>query len=101
MQWMVSNAVKIINLKVLLNGNKTLLDVPEPIYSTLRGVADSLTNFVSVNVWDQLFRYTLLSTNCQPATMKRALQLHRPVGQEEVHLLFIWIQVFYAALQIK
>ncbi|XP_054747601.1 uncharacterized protein LOC129253319 [Anastrepha obliqua] len=63
--------------------NHTQEDIPEPVYSTLRGVAESLTNFVANNVWDQLFRYTLLSTNCQPATMDRALQLYRPVGQDE------------------
>ncbi|XP_067616359.1 uncharacterized protein [Eurosta solidaginis] len=63
--------------------NHTEKDLPEPVYSTLHGVAESLTNFVSNNMWDQLFRYTLLSTNCQPNTMQRALQLYRPVGQEE------------------
>nr|XP_036233800.1 uncharacterized protein LOC106627767 isoform X2 [Bactrocera oleae] len=79
-------------------------DVPEPIYSTLRGVADSLTNFVSVNVWDQLFRYTLLSTNCQPATMKRALQLHRPVGQEEhlgTYTGSFWVLVFQNLIELS
>ncbi|XP_036332038.1 uncharacterized protein LOC118743458 isoform X1 [Rhagoletis pomonella] len=63
--------------------NHTEKDIPEPVYSTLRGVAESLTNFVANNIWDQLFRYTLLSTNCKPATMERALRLYRAVDQEE------------------
>ncbi|XP_018802572.1 PREDICTED: uncharacterized protein LOC108977375 [Bactrocera latifrons] len=82
----------------------TVEDIPEPVYSTLRGVAESLTNFVSVNVWDQLFRYALLSTNCRPETMERALQLHRPVGQEEhlgTYTGSFWVLVFQNLIELS
>jgi len=39
------------------------IDIPEPVFSTLRGIGEILTGFVCNNIWDQLFRLTLISSN--------------------------------------
>lgn len=52
-------------------------DIPEPVYSTLQGIAEILTAFVCVNFWDELFRLTLISHSCSSSTIEKALEHHK------------------------
>lgn len=54
-----------------------LSDIPEPVYSTLQGIGEILTNFVSNNLWDRLFRLTLISSTAQTGTVEQFLEHYR------------------------
>ncbi|KNC30174.1 hypothetical protein FF38_07661 [Lucilia cuprina] len=71
-------------------------DIPEPVYSTLQGIGEILTNFVCANLWDRLFRLTLISATAQAETMQQFMdqnmeatknQFGTPTGT-------VWISIF-------
>lgn len=55
-----------------------ILDIPEPVYSTLQGVGEILTNFVCNNLWDRLFRLTLISATAQTGTVEQFMEQYKP-----------------------
>lgn len=45
----------------MFNSIHTILDAPEPILSTLRGLGETLTVYVAGTTWDKQFRLALVS----------------------------------------
>ncbi|KAL9891076.1 uncharacterized protein ACN427_009788 [Glossina fuscipes fuscipes] len=73
-----------------------LSDVPEPIYSTLQGVAEILTNFVSNNLWDRLFRLTLTTASANERSVDQFLDSHNtsPANNFGTNTGTVWIAIF-------
>ncbi|KAI9579852.1 hypothetical protein GQX74_000640 [Glossina fuscipes] len=71
-------------------------DVPEPIYSTLQGVAEILTNFVSNNLWDRLFRLTLMTASANERNVDQFLDSHNtsPANNFGTNTGTVWIAIF-------
>uniref|UniRef100_A0A1A9ZHN7 Coiled-coil protein 142 C-terminal domain-containing protein n=1 Tax=Glossina pallidipes TaxID=7398 RepID=A0A1A9ZHN7_GLOPL len=71
-------------------------DVPEPIYSTLQGVAEILTNFVSNNLWDRLFRLTLMTASANEHNVEQFLDSHNtsPTNNFGTNTGTVWIAIF-------
>uniref|UniRef100_A0A1A9WJB3 Coiled-coil protein 142 C-terminal domain-containing protein n=1 Tax=Glossina brevipalpis TaxID=37001 RepID=A0A1A9WJB3_9MUSC len=71
-------------------------ELPEPIYSTLQGVAEILTNFVSNNLWDRLFRLTLMTTSANERNLEKVLESYNtsPVDQFGTSTGTVWIAMF-------
>ncbi|XP_073819814.1 uncharacterized protein [Musca autumnalis] len=71
-------------------------DIPEPVYSTLQGIGEILTNFVSNNLWDRLFRLTLISATAQTGTVEQFLEEYKqsPKNQFGTATGTVWIAIF-------
>uniref|UniRef100_A0A1A9VBA1 Coiled-coil protein 142 C-terminal domain-containing protein n=1 Tax=Glossina austeni TaxID=7395 RepID=A0A1A9VBA1_GLOAU len=71
-------------------------DVPEPIYSTLQGVAEILTNFVSNNLWDRLFRLTLTTASANEHNVEQFLDSHNtsPMNNFGTNTGTVWKAIF-------
>uniref|UniRef100_A0A1I8PN77 Coiled-coil protein 142 C-terminal domain-containing protein n=1 Tax=Stomoxys calcitrans TaxID=35570 RepID=A0A1I8PN77_STOCA len=71
-------------------------DIPEPVYSTLQGIGEILTNFVSNNLWDRLFRLTLISATAQRRTLELFLEQYKqsPKNQFGTPTGTVWIAIF-------
>lgn len=52
-------------------------DIPEPVYSTLRGIGEILTGFMCNNIWDQLFRLTLIVSKDPGRLVQQVTQQYR------------------------
>ncbi|XP_034662318.1 uncharacterized protein LOC117897513 [Drosophila subobscura] len=71
-------------------------DIPEPVFSTLRGIGEILTGFVCNNIWDQLFRLTLISTNDSKRLVDVVAEQYRdcPKNESGTPTGTVWISIF-------
>ncbi|XP_034487030.1 uncharacterized protein LOC117791400 [Drosophila innubila] len=71
-------------------------DIPEPVYSTLRGIGEILTGFMCNNIWDQFFRLTLISSNNPKRLVQQVVEQYRdaPKNEHGTPTGTVWISVF-------
>ncbi|XP_026840161.1 uncharacterized protein LOC6587724 [Drosophila persimilis] len=71
-------------------------DIPEPVFSTLRGIGEILTGFVCNNIWDQLFRLTLISSNDSKRLVDAVVEQYRdyPKNASGTPTGTVWISIF-------
>ncbi|KAH8312619.1 hypothetical protein KR044_011687 [Drosophila immigrans] len=71
-------------------------DIPEPVFSTLRGIGEILTGFMCNNIWDQLFRLTLISSSNPSRLVHQVVEQYRdaPKNEHGTPTGTVWISVF-------
>ncbi|KAH8276791.1 hypothetical protein KR026_000809 [Drosophila bipectinata] len=76
--------------------HQSVNDIPEPVFSTLRGIGEILTGFVCNNIWDQLFRLTLISSNNTTRLVDAVVEQYRDCPKNEFGTPTgtVWISVF-------
>ncbi|XP_030369877.1 uncharacterized protein LOC115620663 [Scaptodrosophila lebanonensis] len=76
--------------------HQSVNDVPEPVFSTLRGIGEILTGFVCNNIWDQLFRLTLISASNSKRLVDQFVEQYRdcPKNDHGTPTGTVWISVF-------
>ncbi|XP_017114543.1 uncharacterized protein LOC108137395 [Drosophila elegans] len=76
--------------------HQSVNDIPEPVYSTLRGIGEILTGFVCNNIWDQLFRLTLISSNDTNRLVDVVAEQYRDCPKNEFGTPTgtVWISIF-------
>ncbi|KAH8409869.1 hypothetical protein KR222_011683, partial [Zaprionus bogoriensis] len=76
--------------------HQSVNDIPEPVYSTLRGIGEILTGFMCNNIWDQLFRLTLISTKDPERLVHQVVEQYRDCTKNEhgTPTGTVWISIF-------
>ncbi|KAH8361759.1 hypothetical protein KR200_004089 [Drosophila serrata] len=76
--------------------HQSVNDIPEPVFSTLRGIGEILTGFVCNNIWDQLFRLTLISSNDTRRLVDVVVEQYRdcPKNESGTPTGTVWISIF-------
>ncbi|EDW80623.1 uncharacterized protein Dwil_GK11629 [Drosophila willistoni] len=76
--------------------HQSVNDIPEPVFSTLRGIGEILTGFVCNNIWDQLFRLTLISSTSSKRLVDQVVEQYRDCPKNEFGTFTgtVWISIF-------
>ncbi|XP_032295368.2 uncharacterized protein [Drosophila virilis] len=76
--------------------HQNINDIPEPVYSTLRGIGEILTGFMCNNIWDQLFRLALISSSNPQRLVQQVVEQYRdfPRNEQGTPTGTVWISVF-------
>ncbi|XP_017869827.1 PREDICTED: uncharacterized protein LOC108618361 [Drosophila arizonae] len=76
--------------------HQSVNDIPEPVYSTLRGIGEILTGFMCNNIWDQLFRLALVSSSNPKRLVEQVVEQYRdfPKNEHGTPTGTVWISVF-------
>ncbi|ALC46001.1 CG13842 [Drosophila busckii] len=89
------NLTHIDSIRCWLN-HQNVNDIPEPVFSTLRGIGEILTGFMCNNIWDQLFRLVLISSSNPQRLVQQVVQQYRdyPKNLYGTAIGTVWISVF-------